>query len=160
MRRLSALREKIDGRTDRSKFKHDLPGFFRRIGSNDLFEDVKFLAAGVNKLTVIQVFFDQYMHEPVEKHLQGQVGGGMSGSRTMIDVVGLEHRPEQFLHLIGIFVDAPGAADPGQGIRPAFVDNPGACVRHQGQGLIPGGFTEPEEDMGVTGKNFSAGPGR
>ena len=41
----------------------------------------------------------------------------VSGTGAVIDVVRTDHRAKQLLHLVGIFVNAPGAADAGYGIR-------------------------------------------
>jgi hypothetical protein len=40
----------------------------------------------------------------------------VSGTGAVINIIGLDHGAEKFLHLIGIFVDAPGATDASQGI--------------------------------------------
>ena len=48
---------------------------------------------------------------------------GVSGTRAVIDVVGADRRAKQLLHLVGVFVDAAGAADPGNGVRPVLVFN-------------------------------------
>jgi hypothetical protein len=51
-----------------------------------------------------------------------QTGDGwrVSGSRAVIDIIGADHRAKEFLHLIGIFVYASGAADACDGVGSAF----------------------------------------
>ena len=45
-------------------------------------------------------------------------GGGVSGSGAVVDVVGADHRAEELLHLVGVFVDAAGAATPAMASGP------------------------------------------
>ena len=40
-------------------------------------------------------------------------GGGVSGSCAVIDVVGADHRAEELLHVVRVFVDAARTAYPG-----------------------------------------------
>ena len=45
-------------------------------------------------------------------------GRGVSGSCAVIDVVGADHRAEELLHVVRVFVGAPRAAHPGDRVRP------------------------------------------
>lgn len=60
----------------------------------------------------------------------------------MVDVVRFEHGPEEFLHLVGILVDAPGAADAGHGVGSVLFDDPLELRNDQVQSLVPGRLPE------------------
>ena len=47
---------------------------------------------------------------------QGRYGGGMTQPRAVIDVIGAEHRADQLLKEIIVFVRALGRAESGQGL--------------------------------------------
>ena len=62
----------------------------------------------------------------------------------MVNVVGLEHRPEQLLHLVGVFVDTPGTGDTGHGIGTGFGNDGFQPVGGVVQGPFPGdGLSSP-----------------
>ena len=75
-----------------------------------------------------------------ERSRQPGDGRSVSGTGAVINVIGLEHRAEKFLHLIGIFIDTPGAADAGQGVRAMLGNGLFHFARHQVQGFVPGGL--------------------
>ena len=58
-------------------------------------------------------------HRPASKR-DGQTGhrGSVSESGAVIDIVGSDRCPHEFLHQIVFFVGRPGAAKAGNGIRP------------------------------------------
>jgi len=45
----------------------------------------------------------------------------MADPGAVVDIVGPENGPEKFLHVVGIFIDAPGATDAGHGVGAGFL---------------------------------------
>jgi hypothetical protein len=66
----------------------------------------------------------------------------VSSTGTVVNIVGADDPPEEFLHLVGVLVDTPGATDPGYGIRAVAADGLFEFGYHQIEGFLPGGFAE------------------
>jgi hypothetical protein len=66
----------------------------------------------------------------------------VSGPGTVVYVVGSKHRSKEFLHLIGIFIDAAGAADAGDGVRTVLLDDVFEFLSDEIQRFIPRGFAK------------------
>ncbi len=62
--------------------------------------------------------------------------------RTVIDVVGADHRAAQLLDEIVLLVGTLGRAEEGQRIGPALPHDLGELVSDQVEGFIPGGLDE------------------
>lgn len=77
-----------------------------------------------------------------EGHGQPCHRGGVAGPSAVVDVVGSDDRPKELLHLIGILVDAAGAAHASDGVRTVFGDDFPEPLHHQVEGFIPGCFAE------------------
>lgn len=61
----------------------------------------------------------------------------VSGPGTVIYVIRSDHRTEEFLHLIGIFVQAAGATNPCYGVRAMLRDYLLEFIGHKIEGLVP-----------------------
>ena len=78
--------------------------------------------------------------------------GGVASAGAVVDVVGPDYRPKKFLHVVGVFVDAAGAADAGQRIGTVELFDLLEFFRHHVQGLVPGclpkGFAFADQGLG------------
>ena len=69
-------------------------------------------------------------------------GGSVSGTGAVIDIIRLDHGAEKLLHVIGVFVNTPGAAHASQSVGTVLGNGLFNFARHQVQGFVPGGLPE------------------
>ena len=85
-------------------------------------------------------------------------GRGVTQARAVIDVVGAEARPHEFLKQIRLFVAAFGRAEPGQGVAAVHVADARQPAGRGVERLVPTRFAERVRD-GVGGERSVRGFG-